>query len=144
VKRQLFAASGEPGSRPGPEPLRIVIAEDDRDSAATLEALLNDEGHQTRCVHHGRDVVGTVGQFGSDVVILDIGMPGMTGYEVARELRARYGSAKPILVAVTASGKAADKLMAKNAGIDFHVSKPYDPRQLLALIKKIAEANRPQ
>ena len=143
MKRQLSAASGEPGSRPGP-PLRIVIAEDDRDTAATLEALLNDEGHQTRCVHHGRDVVQAVGQFGSDVVLLDIGMPGMTGYDVARELRDRYGSAKPVLVAVTAYGKAVDKLMAKNAGIDYHVSKPYDPRQLLALIGKIAEANRPR
>ena len=120
-----------------PRPLRVLIADDDRDTVASLEALLHDEGHSTCCVFHGRDVVFRVADFGPEVVLLDIGMPGMTGYDVARELRQRYASAKPILVAVTAWGTAVDRLMAKAAGIDHHFHKPYDPRELLGLLARI-------
>ena len=125
------------GAAPRPKPLRVLIADDDRDCCASLEALLHHEGHSTCCVFNGADVRGRLADFGPDVVLLDIGMPGMTGYDVARDLRARYGSAKPVLIAVTAYGKSADKLMAKAAGIEHHFQKPYDPRALLALLAKI-------
>jgi len=120
-------------SLPGAKQLRIVIADDDRDTAASLEALLNDEGHQTRCVYHGRDVLRMVDNFRADVVLLDIGMPGKNGYEVARELRERYGNATRI-IAVTAWAKSAHKMLAEKVGFDHHLAKPYDPQELLALI----------
>src|SRR3954466_203685 len=118
--------------------LRVLIADDDRDATATLEALLNEEGHLTRSVYHGRDVVEQVVSFTPDMVLLDIGMPGMTGYDVARQLRDRFGGAKPVLIAVTGWSRPSDKRMASASGIDYHIAKPYDPRALLSLIAEAA------
>jgi DNA-binding response OmpR family regulator len=122
----------------GPSPLRVLIAEDDRDSAASLEALVADEGHQTRCVHRGRAVLSAVHDFNPDVVLLDIGMPGISGYDIARILRKTFRSSRPTLIAVTAWTKSADKLMAKAAGFDYHFGKPYDPPSVLALLRDLA------
>jgi len=119
-------------------PLRVLIAEDDRDAAASLEALVMDEGHHTRCVYRGRQVVGAARDFNADVVLLDIGMPGINGYDIARIFRKTYGSAKLKLIAVTAWNKSADKLMAKAAGFDYHFGKPYDPNELLAVLRDLA------
>ena len=118
--------------------MRIVIAEDDRDAAASLEALLQDEGNSTRCVYRGREVVYAVEAFGADVVLLDIGMPGISGYDIARVLRKIYGSKKPALIAVTAWNRVPDKLMAKAAGFDHHFGKPYDPKELLLYLAQLA------
>src|SRR5437868_11007369 len=96
------SSSIEPSSRPHRSRLRRLIAEDDRDTAMSLEALLNDEGHQTRCVYRGREVVGMARDFAADVVLLDIGLPGINGYDVARVFRKVYGNAGPTLIAVTA------------------------------------------
>ena len=132
------SVSSRTGSRSPARRLRILIAEDDADSAASLEMLLQNEGHETRCVYHGRDVVKTACDFAADAVLLDIGMPGVTGYDVARAFRMLYGSAKPVLIAVTARGASADKVMAKAAGIDHHFAKPYDPHELLGLLADLA------
>ncbi|HZE59343.1 MAG TPA: response regulator [Burkholderiales bacterium] len=132
------ASSIRSGAQPNPRRLRVLIAEDDRDAAATLEALLRDEGYETRCVFRGREVVGTARDFAADVVLLDIGMPGMDGYDIARVFRKLYASAAPTLIAVTAWQKSADKLMAKHAGFDHHVGKPYDPKALLDLLAETA------
>lgn len=118
--------------------MRVLIAEDDRDSAASLEALLRLEGHETRCVHLGREVLGTARDFGCDVILLDIGLPGINGYDIARIFRKTYGSATPVLIAVTARNKSEDKMMAKHAGFDHHFGKPYDPVELLRLLRKVA------
>ncbi len=131
--------SHDAASRPTAKRLRVLIADDDRDAAASLEVLLNDEGHHTFCVYRGSDVLRMVNDFKPDVVLLDIGMPGMSGYDVALDLRERYGSEKPALIAVTAWAKLADKLMAKYTGIDHHVTKPYDPQALLELITCIGD-----
>ena len=128
----------EPSPRPDRRSLRILIAEDDRDTAMSLEALLNDEGHQTRCVYRGREVVGMARDFAADVVLLDIGLPGINGYDIARVFRKVYGTGGPMLVAVTAWNMSADKMMAKHAGFDHHIGKPYDPKTLLALLDEIA------
>jgi DNA-binding response OmpR family regulator len=116
----------------------VLIAEDDRDTAASLEALVQDEAHETRCVFRGREVVGAARNFAADVVLLDIGMPGINGYDIARVFRKLYGSRAPTLIAVTAWNKSADKLMAKHAGFDHHIAKPYDPKALLGLLDEIA------
>lgn len=76
--------------------------------------------------------------FGCDVVLLDIGMPGINGYDVARIFRKTYGGAKPVLIAVTAWNRTPDQLMAKAAGFDQHFGKPYDPQRLLATLREIA------
>ena len=129
-----FAANAGPDPGKGVRPLRVLIADDDRDTVFSLEALLKDERHETVSVVDGAHVKIMVAMFKPDVVLLDIGMPGMTGYDIARELNQAYGPARPVLIAVTAWAKSADRLMAINAGFDHHVGKPYDPQALLALV----------
>lgn len=134
----MFGTSPDTGPRTAARGLRVLIAEDDRDSAMSLEALVQSEGHTTQCVYRGREVVGKAADFACDVVLLDIGMPGINGYDIARIFRKMYGSAKPILIAVTAWSKASDKLMAKAAGFDHHFGKPYEPNELLTVLREIA------
>ena len=117
---------------------RVVVADDDRDTVLSLTALLEDEGFDTLGVHHGNEVVRAVVEFRADAALVDIGMPGMSGYDIARALRRRFDGAKPLLIAVTAWTKHSDRLMARAAGFDHHVAKPYDPSRLLELLAQIA------
>jgi CheY-like chemotaxis protein len=118
--------------------LRILVADDDTDTVLTLSALLSGEGYCVRGVHRGGDVIQAVFSFAPDVVLLDIGMPQMTGYEVARVLRERFGSARPALIAVTGLSGEADRQQAHAAGFEHHIAKPYQPRALLSLIRGLA------
>jgi len=121
--------------------MRILVADDDRDAVLVLTMLLEDEGYQVRGVHHGTEVLDAVFNFAPDVVLLDIGMPQMSGYEVARRLRERYGSARPALIAVTAMTRTVDRAQARAAGFEHHVGKPYEPRELLALLGGLTKAS---
>src|SRR3954465_2751777 len=118
--------------------LRIVVADDDPDTVHTLRVLLEDEGHEVKTASDGPAAFYAVRDFGADVLLLDIGMPGMNGFEVAQKLRQRYGSAKPTLIAITGRDSAADKSFARSTGFDHHIAKPYEPRQLIALIELLA------
>ena len=114
--------------------LRILVADDDRDAVGTLLELLRDEGHEVRGVYTGLDVLDSVRDFAPDAVLLDIGMPHINGYEVARELRLRYASARPLLIAVTGRNQPGDRVLAHLAGFDHHIAKPYDPVELLGVL----------
>jgi CheY-like chemotaxis protein len=118
--------------------LRILVADDDRDAVMSLLALLREEGHQVRGVYTGLDVLDSVRDYAPDAVLLDIGMPHVSGYEVARELRVRYASARPLLIAVTGRNQPSDRNLANLAGFDHHVAKPYDPNALMALLRQLA------
>jgi len=118
-------------------PLRILIADDDPDTVLTLATLLRLEGHEVREELGGREALEAESVFRPDVVLLDIGMPQVTGYEVARQLRERYareGKRGPLLVAVTCYQQASDKILAELCGFDHHVGKPFDARALLKLL----------
>lgn len=117
--------------------MRILVADDDRDAVLVLTTLLEDEGYQVRGVHHGTEVLDAVFNFAPDVVLLDIGMPKITGYEAARRLRLRYGNDCPVLIAITGWKQASDKILASLAGFDHHVAKPYEPAQLIELLAKL-------
>lgn len=117
---------------------RILVADDDKDAVLSLTLLLREEGYEVRGVHRGADVLQAVFNFAPDVVLLDIGMPQMTGYDVARTLRERYGSARPALIAVTGRTGKSDKQQALAAGFEHHVAKPYEPRVLLELLAQLA------
>ena len=121
----------------GPQQLRILVADDDRDAVGTLLELLREEGHEARGVYTGLDVLDSVRDFAPDAVLLDIGMPHISGYEVARELRLRYASARPLLIAVTGRNQPSDRVLAQLAGFDHHLGKPYDPAQLLGLLRPL-------
>jgi len=133
--------------RPGPgastasetrkQPLRVLIADDDRDGTLTLSTLLEIEGHEVRAVHGGQEALDAARDFRPDVVLLDIGMPKITGYEAARRLRLRYGNDCPVLIAITGWKQASDKILASLAGFDHHVAKPYEPAQLIELLSKL-------
>ena len=119
---------------------RILVADDDADAVATLSALLREEGYQVRGVHHGAEVLDAVFNFAPDVVLLDIGMPKMSGYDVARTLRERSGSARPVLIAITGRTGLADRQQARAAGFEHHIAKPYEPKALLNLIGRLSNS----
>jgi signal transduction histidine kinase len=113
---------------------RILIADDNRDSAETLAALLRMEGHEVTSVHDGPVALSVFGRIKPDVALLDIGMPGLTGYEVAR--RMRQSAAEPlVLIAITGWGQDVDKERAFAAGFDHHLTKPVDPHRLAELLR---------
>jgi CheY-like chemotaxis protein len=115
--------------------LRILVADDDRDAVETLLELVRGEGHEVRGVYTGLDVLDSVRDFAPDAVLLDIGMPHISGYEVARELRLRYASARPLLIAITGRNQPGDRTLAHLAGFDHHLAKPYDARELFRLLR---------
>ena len=114
---------------------RILIADDNRDSAETLAALLRMEGHEVTSVHDGPVALSVFGELKPDVALLDIGMPGLTGYEVARKMR-QFAPRMPLtLIAITGWGQDIDKERAFAAGFDHHLTKPVDPQRLVELLK---------
>jgi CheY-like chemotaxis protein len=123
-------------------PLRVLLADDDRDGAMTLSTLLELEGYEVRTVHGGQEALDAAREFRPEVILLDIGMPKVTGYEAARRLRQRYGDECPVLIAVTGWKQASDKILASLAGFDHHVAKPYEPATLISLLAKLRPAAR--
>lgn len=118
--------------------MRVLIADDERDQVVTLAAILNDEGHDVREVYRGTEVLGMIADFDPDVALVDIGMPGMSGYDVAREVREHYGTVRPLLIAVTGWKKPSDRILAQLAGFDHHLPKPFESHQLLELLEPLA------
>ena len=105
---------------------RVLVVDDNVDAATTLGQLLKSLGHETRVVHDGPSALTAAAEFRPDVVLLDIGMPGMDGYEVARRLQGLKRERKFRIVAITGWGQEADRERAKEAGFDVHVVKPVD------------------
>jgi CheY-like chemotaxis protein len=138
------AASSQTISSPGAQPLRVLVADDDRDGALTLSTLLQLEGFAVLTVHGGQEALDAIREFKPDVVLLDIGMPKITGYEAARRLRQRYGDDCPVLIAVTGWKQASDKILANLAGFDHHVAKPYEPAELIKLLSTLDPARKPK
>src|SRR5439155_18487073 len=124
IEKEPSNETSKPGQDLG-EAMRVVIADDDQDSVLVLSALFRDQGYETKGVHQGDQVVAAVTEFGADAALVDLMMPGMTGLDVARELRQRLGSDTPLLVAVTGWNTPADRVLARVAGFDEHVGKPY-------------------
>jgi DNA-binding response OmpR family regulator len=122
--------------------LRVLVADDERDQVATLALLLQDEGHEVREVYRGSEVLRMVRDFDPDIALIDIGMPGMTGYDVAREIRQVFGKGRPLLIAVTGWKQSSDRILAQLAGFDHHLAKPFDPRKLVELIEPLASRNQ--
>ena len=115
--------------------LRLVIADDNRDAAESLAMLMRLEGHEVHLAHDGASALTTVGNVRPDAALLDIGMPGLSGYEVARAVRADSRLQGMYLVAITGWGQAADKARALSEGFDVHMTKPVDVHRLLDLLQ---------
>jgi PAS domain S-box-containing protein len=113
---------------------RILVADDNRDSAETLAMLLRVDGHEVMIAHDGSAALAAFGGFAPDVVLLDIGMPGPNGYEVAQKIRQSRSGADIKLIAITGWGQETDKEKAFAAGFDHHLTKPVDTGQLSKLL----------
>jgi two-component system CheB/CheR fusion protein len=110
-----------------PATRRVLVADDNQDAAESLRLLLELAGHEVRVAHDGPGALEAAAEFRPDAVLLDIGMPGLNGYEVAARLRAFDWGAAPVLVAITGWGQEHDRRLALDAGFDHHLTKPIDP-----------------
>ncbi|MBL8795205.1 MAG: response regulator [Planctomycetia bacterium] len=122
-ERALSASSG-------PLRRRVLVVDDNVDAAESAATLLRLRGHEVRTVHDGLSVLAVARDFRPEVILLDIGLPGMTGYEVARQLRAQTEFAPLLLAAMTGYGQDEDKRLSHEAGFDLHLTKPLDPAKL--------------
>jgi PAS domain S-box-containing protein len=114
--------------------VRIVIADDNRDAADSLGMLLDLDGHEVRVTHDGRSALSLSNAFRPHIVLLDIGMEELDGYEVARALRKQSWGADMCLIALTGRGRPEDEQQAIKAGFNFHLCKPYELTKLQGLI----------
>jgi signal transduction histidine kinase len=112
----------------------VLLADDNRDAIDTMAELLRMDGHVVHTAHEGLSALDVALRTRPDVIVLDIGMPGLNGYEVARRIRAEPWGASSLLVAATGWGQEEDRRKASDAGFDRHLTKPFDPTQLSALI----------
>jgi DNA-binding response OmpR family regulator len=122
-------------------PLRVAVIDDNRDIVDTMTELLKAEGHDTRACYTGTDAFACVKAYDPDAVLLDIGLPGVSGWEVARQIRvAGTGEPphRPLIIGITGEyTKSADRILSRMNGFDYYLIKPADPKVLLALLEKI-------
>src|SRR5262245_28549540 len=116
--------------------LRILVADDNKDTADSLQRVLQLYGYDVRVAYDGASALRVGASFRPEVAVLDIGMPGANGYEVAREIRKQQG-ARIKLVALTGWGQEGDRRRAMEAGFDFHLTKPVDPGTLNDLLAEV-------
>jgi two-component system, OmpR family, response regulator len=122
-----------PGKTTG---LHILIAEDYEDAAESMAILLRLCGHEVAIARNGPSALAKARAEKPDVVLLDIGLPLMSGYDVARELSGRRPEKTPLLIAVTGWGREEDRRCSHEAGIDLHLLKPVDPVQLQCILDR--------
>jgi signal transduction histidine kinase len=131
--------SGVPDAATGPQTvLRILVADDNKDAAETLAVLLEFMGHEIRSVHDGQAAVQAAAEFRPDIVLLDIGMPQLNGYEACRRIRDGAGGAPIVIVAVTGWGQPEDRRKSADAGFDHHMVKPLDLAALENLVREVS------
>ena len=116
------------------DPRKILVVDDNKDAAQTLGALLELAGHEVWLAHDGEHAVAMAGQFLPDVAVVDIGLPKLNGYTVARTIRGQPWGQTLVMIALTGWGHEEDKRRALAAGFDHHLTKPVDPERVEALI----------
>lgn len=140
---------------PGPQPqsreerrrahrsIRVLVADDDADTARMLSAMLELEGHVVRAVHSGADVLPAVALFRPDAIILDIQIPGLSGYAIAQAVRHSFTDMRrPLMIAISGVWKqAGDRLVAQQVGFDHYLVKPCAPREVLDLLGKLGKGD---
>lgn len=117
--------------------LRIVVVDDNVDAADTLAEMLSASGHDVSIAYDGVGALAAVDTHRPDIVLLDIGLPRMSGYDVARRIRAGDARAGVVLVAVTGWGQEEDRRRSQEAGFDHHLVKPVDPASLARILARI-------
>jgi signal transduction histidine kinase len=134
ARESLQPGPGESDDRQPCSPCRILVVDDNKDGANSLAMMLRLMGHETWTAYDGLEALTAAAAFRPDVVLLDIGLPKVNGYEVARRLREEPWGAGMVLIAQTGWGKEEDKYRSKEAGFNFHMVKPVDPAALEKLL----------
>ena len=125
---------------PNARTLRVLVVDDNVDTVTTLAMLVRESGHEAQTALDGSSVIAAALNFHPDVVLLDIGLPGLNGYEVARRIRQQPALKNAVLVAMTGYGQAKDRQQSKEAGFDFHLVKPGDFAKVLEILATVAES----
>jgi CheY-like chemotaxis protein len=118
--------------------LRVLVVDDNADAAESLAHLLSIFGHESRVAYSGAAALAIMHEFKPALVFLDIGMPGMNGYETAGRIRADDPSGLVVLAALTGWGAEADRIRAKEAGFDHHFTKPVEPAKVNSVLHLVA------
>ena len=113
---------------------RLLVVDDNKDAAVSLALLLRTQGHDVRVAHNGAVALELITTYRPDTVFLDLGMPGMDGYEVARQVRKIPGLEKTVLAALTGWGQQEDRRRTTEAGFDYHLVKPIDVAEIIKLL----------
>jgi CheY-like chemotaxis protein len=122
------------------DPRRILIADDNEDAANSLAELLRLRGHHVRTARDGEEAVQLVREFAPDIVILDLGMPNVDGFEAARRIRASEQGRRATMVALSGWGQEADRVRTQAAGFDHHLTKPADVATLEEILRSRSQA----
>jgi two-component system CheB/CheR fusion protein len=139
------AAEAPRGAEAAPtSALRILVVDDNQDSAISMTLLLELQGHEVHVAHAGKVALTIANDKRPDVILLDIGMPGMNGYEVAKHLRAQEAFDNTLLVAITGYGRASDLKLTQSAGFDHHLVKPVDYDKLQAVLSSCSDSSGPR
>lgn len=131
-----------PHSGTTPPRQRLLVVDDNRDAAESMSMLLQLWGYDVLCAYDGLNALKAAASFRPDAVFLDIGLPGMDGYEVAERLRQLPDGARMSLIAITGYGQDADRRRSREAGIDHHLVKPVAPETLRLLIDSLPVGQR--
>jgi two-component system CheB/CheR fusion protein len=121
----------------------VLVVDDNHDAVEMLALMMRSQGHTVAVAFDGLGALDEASRFHPQVVLLDIGMPGMDGYEVAKQLRARESTKSSIILAVTGYGQPEDRMRAEEAGFTDHITKPVNAESLIAKLKTHM-ANAPQ
>ena len=113
---------------------RILVVDDNRDGADSLSDMLRIMGNDTRTAYDGEDGVDMAGAFRPDVILLDIGLPKLNGYEACRSIREQSWGNDVVMIAVTGWGRDDDRSRSRDAGFDHHMVKPVDPQALMDML----------
>src|SRR5690606_20662814 len=120
------------------------VVDDNVDAAESMALLLRLDGHRVEVLHDGSTLVDTVRRFAPDAILLDIGLPGRDGFELAGDLRAAAGLARYTLIAVTGYGQEEDRRRSREAGFDAHLTKPVDFTEVARLVAPEAPRSNPR
>jgi CheY-like chemotaxis protein len=131
------APEGDASAAPPEAPIRprrVLVADDNRDAAESLAIILRLDGHEDELAHDGAMALESFALRRHDVALLDIGMPKINGYEVAKEIRAKPGGTGVLLIAITGWAQDSDRARSRAAGFDHHLTKPVEPEILIELL----------
>lgn len=123
--------------------MRILIVEDHADTARSLATVVQLWGHQAQVAPNGEAALTAGAAAPPEVVLLDIGLPGMNGWDVAKRLRAMALTPRPVIIAISGYGRDTDRLQSYEAGIDNHLTKPVDPAFLQELLDRLEKHRAP-